>query len=142
MKDRSLGARRGRPRTSDILQVPKGALKQIKEIAQEARIPIDQVFADVVENGLLTVRDMYSSLITFRQNRAKLNEQEPNDGVPEVTGETDQQPGEAYPVPDSDFLSEFEGEGSAQNGSVPLIERSGLVTGQEIDGVPIESDVI
>ncbi len=73
----------GRPRNTDMLPIPKGAMKQIKAVAEEARIPVAQVFEDVIENGLLTVREMYSSLINFRKARKGLYEPQPDEPMVE-----------------------------------------------------------
>ncbi len=56
-------------------------MKQIKAVAEEARIPVAQVFEDVIENGLLTVREMYSSLINFRKARELLYEPQPDESM-------------------------------------------------------------
>jgi hypothetical protein len=69
----------GRPRNADTLPIPKGAMKQIKAISEEAKIPPSQVFEDVIENGLLTVREMYAGLINFRKARKELYEQKPDE---------------------------------------------------------------
>jgi len=82
-----------------MLPIPRGAMKQIKLISEEAKIPASQVFEDVIENGLHTVRGMYASLINFRKERAKLNEQKLDDAVAEDEQPQDSElePGDAVP---------------------------------------------
>jgi hypothetical protein len=74
----------GRPRNSDTLPIPKGVMKQIKAISEEAKIPPAQVFEDAIENGLWAARKMYAGLIAFRATRKKLHEQKPDERVVEA----------------------------------------------------------
>jgi hypothetical protein len=90
----------GRPRNADTLPIPRGAMKQIRAISEEAKIPPAQVFEDVIENGLCTVREMYAGLIAFRNTRKRLHEQKPDERMVQAE-QSDEPTGE--PVPGTDL---------------------------------------
>ncbi len=135
----------GRPRNTDMLPIPKGAMKQIKAVAEEARIPVAQVFEDVIENGLLTVREMYSSLINFRKARKELYEPQPDEPMVEeqqiddeefkfASGTGADEPGNGLPdefrgteEPEAGHSDDTLGPGLGENGEVTHVFDEGSV---------------
>lgn len=72
-------------------------LRTIRQISEQSRVPIDQVLADVIENGLITVMPIYDSMIEFRKSRATrltnlFNRNEPINSEPTGQGSTEEQP--------------------------------------------------
>jgi hypothetical protein len=44
-------------------------LTTVKRISDESRVPLEQVFGDIIENGLISVMPLYESMIAFRKSR-------------------------------------------------------------------------
>jgi hypothetical protein len=119
-----------------MLPIPKGALKQIRAISEEAKIPPAQVFEDVIENGLCTVREMYASLINFRKSRKELNEQKPGERMVQAELPGDHavtlELGTLTGGPSYELDDEFRAEPAVEDRHSDDLERSGLGENGEV----------
>ena len=126
-KESKLNQKIGRPRILEP-SIPKEIFRKLRDIADEARMPMQLVYEDALLNGIVTLKDMYASAIQFRKTRDSL--------INEFTGSVVQEPearAEKEPVPrasNGDDDPEFDGfsgnpPGSFESASDDL-KRSGL----------------
>ena len=111
----------GRPRIHEILTVPREIFKKLRDIADEARMPMQLVYEDALLNGISTltgVDGMYSSAISFRKTRdALINESSRAvDQKPEARAETEQVSGAS----DGEFDTEFDDLPGPEEGTIEL----------------------
>jgi hypothetical protein len=120
-----LPGQRARRSNTELLKVPRVAMQRIREVAQQSKMPIDQVFSDVLENGLLTIGEMYSGIIEFRKAREqRWNEQNAKPDKSETP------PDESIEYPRPGSASEDTGNGSTVDG--PLADSGESVAGQTL----------
>jgi hypothetical protein len=84
-------AKRGRRSNTEILKISAAAMREMRQLAAESRMPLDQVHDDVVNIGLCEVRRiLYDNIITARKEiESRLNvkvEQTTGNGGPGVAG--------------------------------------------------------
>ena len=121
-KESKLNQKIGRPRILEP-SIPKEIFKKLRDIADEARMPMQLVYEDALLNGIVTLKDMYASAIQFRKTRDSL--------INEFTGSVAQEP-EVMRAPEQVSV--------ALNGdSDPEFELSGE-TGEDVAGpeLPVE----
>ena len=138
-KESKLNQKIGRPRILEP-SIPKEIFRKLRDIADEARMPMQLVYEDALLNGMLTLRDvvardgtvvkegMYSKTIEVRKNRDKLINESLGSVVqePEARAEKEQVPRASNGDDDPEFDG-FSGNppGSFESASDDL-ERSGL----------------
>ena len=82
-KESKLTQKIGRPRILEP-SIPKEIFRKLRDIADEARMPMQLVYEDALLNGIVTLKDMYASAIQFRKTRDSL--------INEFTGSVVQEP--------------------------------------------------
>ena len=61
--------KRNRRSNLELAGFSKAHLTLIRKISEQSKVPIEQVFSDLIENGLITVMPMYETMIEFRKSR-------------------------------------------------------------------------
>ena len=104
-KESKLNQKIGRPRILEPT-IPKEIFKKLRDIADEARMPMQLVYEDALLNGIVTLKDMYASAIQFRKTRDSLINESIGSVVqePEVRAEK----GPVHPASNGDDDSGFE----------------------------------
>lgn len=69
---------------SELLPMPREALRRIKDVAEQSCMPVSQVYADVLRLGLLAVKPMYEPMINFRAEAERRWQDENREPVPET----------------------------------------------------------
>jgi hypothetical protein len=74
-KKPELEAKRGRRSNTEILRISASAMREMRDLASESRMPLAQVHADVISIGLCEVRRiLYDQIITARNEiESRLN---------------------------------------------------------------------
>jgi len=92
LKESKPNPKLGRPRIHEVLTVPREIFKKLRDIADEARMPMQLVYEDALLNGIVTLKDMYASAIQFRKTRDLLINEPLGtvDQKPETRAETEQ----------------------------------------------------
>ena len=95
----------GRPRIHEVLTVPREIFKKLRDIADEARMPMQLVYEDALLNGIITLKDMYATAIEYRKTRDKLL----NEPIGTVLKELEDEPEteQVRPAPNGDDDFEF-----------------------------------
>jgi len=127
----------GRPKAKRTrLVIPDDAYKKIARISEESRMPMQLVYEDALLNGIVTLKEMYSSAIEFRATRdGMINEfdkrvvQERKPGRSQATEPGE--PSEPGYTPGEEF-----GTASTENGSGDVDVQRGLGTQDEADLEP------
>ena len=125
-KESKLNQKIGRPRILEP-SIPKEIFKKLRDIADEARMPMQLVYEDALLNGIVTLKDMYASAIQFRKTRDSL--------INEFTGSVVQE--EEKPVSrasNGDVDPEFE----APEGVIPAVPVDDYPLPAEYSGEPGE----
>jgi len=139
-KEQALLERRRRRSNLEMLKLPVGAMKTMKDVADAADLPVDRVFKDVVQIGLVVVAgesSPYSSMIEFRKT---LNETA-------KVARNGRGTGSSQPIWEGELATGYDEEDSVSSPAIPDIEgsgdfdvQSGCETGPETDsGVPVGS---
>jgi hypothetical protein len=131
-RGRPPGSKNKEPIANDSLPILRRVHKELQSLSRGSGITIHQVWLDVLENGLVAVREMYRPLTdghkTLIEYRKSLREQleEPNDAIRENTGLSEQE--------------SFRGNGHTADGvgGETIDELSGLHTTEErLDLAPV-----
>lgn len=131
----------GRPRIHEVLTVPREIFKKLRDIADEARMPMQLVYEDALLNGIVTLKDMYASAVQFRKTRdALINE--PFGSVvhkPEESRETEQVSGASNGDIDPEFNALAGDEKDSPESSSDDIKQRGPFEESMADpGLPVE----
>ena len=63
----------GRPKVKRTrLAIPDDAYRKISRISEESRMPMQLVYEDALLNGIVTLKEMYSSATEFRRTRDEM----------------------------------------------------------------------
>lgn len=133
-KEQALLEKRHRRSNLEILKLPTGAMRVMKDIAGSADLPVDRVFKDVIEAGLAVIRNPesspYESMIQFRKTlHEHKNVESETKGISPALGRgnsTDQSTGEREMAARSDE-EDYSAPGAVSGlaGREPDEERSG-----------------
>jgi hypothetical protein len=69
IKSKATVEKRKRRTNLELAGFSRSHLTTVKRISDESRVPLEQVFADIIENGLISVMPMYETMIEFRKSR-------------------------------------------------------------------------
>jgi hypothetical protein len=120
----------GRPKVKKArLPLPDDAYRKIARIAEESKMPMQLVYEDALLNGIVTLREMYSSAIEFRKTRDGMINEPDKRVVQERKPQRSQatEPGEPSEPAYSALPAEFES-GATDNGSDEPDEQPGHET--------------
>lgn len=65
----------GRRSNKDTFVVSAKNIRVIRQIAEDAKLPVETVFDDLVEIGVKAVPEVYASLIQYRKSLSEIGEQ-------------------------------------------------------------------